>query len=74
MVRGRSLAPSAHKDKVFPTRACRRGDRPAGRRDVPETSDFISPLPCRSATAAHGFNLLTDRRIQLRSECVLAGY
>ena len=74
MVRGRSLAPDAHKDKVFPTRAPDEVTAAPGWRDVPETPDFISPPPCRSATAAPGFNPLTDRQIQLRSEHVRAGY
>jgi hypothetical protein len=36
-----------------------------GWRDVPETPDFISPPPCRSATAAPSCNLLTDEQIPL---------
>ena len=74
MVRGRSLAPNAHKGEVFPTRAPDGVTAAPGWRDLPETPDFISPPPCRSATAAHGFNLLADKQIQLRSECVRAGY
>ena len=42
--------------------------------DAPETSDFISPPPCRSPAAAPGFILLRNKRIQLRSEHMRAGY